>query len=848
MGESASVGIVKSRETRTAVVVNGDQSQLLLLSGILRQDGLQVTQYENAEDALALITSQAEEQGLPGVIVTDLYTPGLDGWRFCRLLRSVEYAAFNTTPILITSPALSGADPQEIISSLGANGFLTDPYTPADLRSKGRKLLQRHDTQDRLTVLVVTSDEQRGLGLKDAFQSHNYRVDLAGTGKEVEQRLEACPPDLAVIFPNLDDTPPGQLLEKIKTHDPATIVILVTTDTDTQRSVDLVKKGADGFVREPLNVEHLIDLCSRNTRERSLIQVEDLLGERTKELRQSEVKQQLLLDSVSDPILALSSNLTVLYCNDFYGNLAGKTSKELVGANLEVLMPQPGGDWIRELFSQTLYAGSVQEGEGSLGNRYYHMRVFPTPWGVLSVAQDITERKAAQAAESLHLQKLESLFNIAGLLIKPRPLNLKYRQILDELTKVADVEFASLRILDENSQRLRLLAFSGPAGVDPPQDLLPLNSPASMALQEDRFTIEEAGSPLPASNGSSLGNSGTVCTIPLIGQKPLGIINVASAQAGHFTPDLVKLLTAIGEGLGALMENAQLSDEREQLARQLVQSQKLETAGRLAAGVAHDFNNLLTVIMDYAYSGLAHLPPQSPAEPDLEEIEKAASRAEELTQKLLAFSMRGEMDHQAVDVNQLITGLEFVLSRLMGEDIDLVLLLEPDLNHVMAGQSQLEQVLVNLALNARDAMPTGGKLTIKTSGIDSNSKDPGWLSDTTHAEHLMISMTDTGAGMSQAVKDRVFEPFFTTKTNGSGLGLSTSYGIIKRSGGHIGVESEPGKGSSFKIYLPSLDQPADAAERPQAMLELPLGTETVLLVEDEHQLRRLAASTLREQG
>ena len=234
-----------------------------------------------------------------------------------------------------------------------------------------------------------------------------------------------------------------------------------------------------------------------------------------------------------------------------------------------------------------------------------------------------------------------------------------------------------------------------------------------MALQEDRFTIEEAGPPLPASNGSSLGNSGTVCTIPLIGQKPLGIINVASAQAGHFTPDLVKLLTAIGEGLGALMENAQLSDEREQLARQLVQSQKLETAGRLAAGVAHDFNNLLMVIMDYAYSGLAHLPPQSPAEPDLEEIEKAASSAEELTQKLLASSMRGEMDHQAVDVNQLITGLEFVLSRLMGEDIDLVLLLEPDLNHVMAGQSQLEQVLVNLALNARDAMPTGGKLTVK---------------------------------------------------------------------------------------------------------------------------------------
>ena len=282
MGELSGTGIVKTRETCTAVVVNGDQSQRALLSGILQQDGLQVTSFQNAEDALAQMNSQVEEKGPPGVIVTDLYTPGLDGWRFCRLLRSMEYAAFNATPILVTSPALSGADPREIISSLGANGILTVPYTPSELRSKVRKLLQRHEPQDSETVLVVTSDQERGIRLKDAFEGHGYLVNLAGTGHEVEQRLECCAPDLAVIFPNLDDTPPGQLLEKIKTQGPATIVILVTTDTDTQRSVDLVKKGADGFAREPLNVEHLIDLCSRTSRERSLIQVEELLGERTK--------------------------------------------------------------------------------------------------------------------------------------------------------------------------------------------------------------------------------------------------------------------------------------------------------------------------------------------------------------------------------------------------------------------------------------------------------------------------------------------------------------------------------------------------------------------------------------
>ncbi len=690
------------------------------------------------------------------MIVTDLYTPGLDGWQFCHLLRSMEYPSFNATPILITSPDSSKADAREVISSLGANGFLAAPYTPSALRSEARKLMRRQEIQDTATVLIVTSDQDRGMTLRTTFEDHGYHVDLAKTEKEVEHSLDNHAPDLAVIFPNLEDTHPSQLLGRIKTQGPATIVLLVSADTDTQRSVELMKKGVDGFVREPLNVEHLIDLCSRTRRERALVQVEELLGERTKELRLSEVKQQILLDSISDPILTLSGNLTVLYCNDFYGAMAGRTTKELVGANLEVLMPHRGGDWMRDLFSKTLYEGAAQEGEGSLGNRYYRMRVFPTPSGILSVAQDTTERNKAQADEFLHLQKLESLFNIAGLLTKPQPLSLKYRQILDGLTRVARVEFASLRILYENTQRLKLLAFSGPDGVEPPPDELPMQSPSGLALQEGSFKIEGASSPEATSNGASTGNAGTICTIPLVGQRPLGVINVASARAGHFTPDLVKLLTAIGEGLGALMENAHLSDEREQLARQLVQSQKLETAGQLTAGVAHDFNNLLTMIMGYAYSALSKLPPNCPAESDLEEIQNAAGRAEELTQKLLAFSMRGEMDHQSVNVNELITGMEFMLTRLMGEDINLVLTLEPDLDEVQADQGRLEQILVNLALNAKDAMPTDGELTIQTGGVSLNSNDPNRHAGTTGTEHVTISMTDTGTGMTQAVKDRVF--------------------------------------------------------------------------------------------
>ena len=173
------------------------------------------------------------------------------------------------------------------------------------------------------------------------------------------------------------------------------------------------------------------------------------------------------------------------------------------------------------------------------------------------------------------------------------------------------------------------------------------------------------------------------------------------------------------------MENAHISDEREQLARQSVQSQKLETVGRLAVGVAHDFNNLLTLIMGHAYAGLSELSDDSPPGTDLEEIEKAAGRAGELTQKLLAFSIRGEMDHQEVNVNELITGLEFMLGRLMREDVEIDLSLEPDLDEVRADQGQLEQILVNLALNAKDAMPTGGTLTIQTGSSNLSTNDIG---------------------------------------------------------------------------------------------------------------------------
>ena len=281
---------------------------------------------------------------------------------------------------------------------------------------------------------------------------------------------------------------------------------------------------------------------------------------------------------------------------------------------------------------------------------------------------------------------------------------------------------------------------------------------------------------------------------------------------------------------------------------QLRQSQKMEAVGHLAGGVAHDFNNLLTVINGYTEMLLAGAAPADQVPALLAEVQAAGARAADLTRQLLAFSRKTILQPKVVDLNDLVAGIQRMLARLIGEDVRLATSLRPGIGRVRVDPGQLEQVLVNLAVNARDAMPTGGRLTIETDAAD---LDEGYAR--THPEvrpgrYVLLSMSDTGTGMSDEVKARIFEPFFTTKGvgQGTGLGLATVYGIIKQSGGHLSVYSEVGKGTAFKVYLPvALDAPAATTvfKTPP-----PRGTETVLLVEDEARVRAMTGIALRGGG
>jgi PAS domain S-box-containing protein len=290
--------------------------------------------------------------------------------------------------------------------------------------------------------------------------------------------------------------------------------------------------------------------------------------------------------------------------------------------------------------------------------------------------------------------------------------------------------------------------------------------------------------------------------------------------------------------------------KRKHLENQFFQSQKMETIGKLAGGVAHDFNNLLTVLSGYTQLCLLGVEEGHPLKANLEEIRKATEKASALTHQLLAFSRRQIMDMKVLDLNGVLKDLDKMLRRIIGEDVELKILPARDLGRVRTDLGQIEQVILNLVVNARDAMPKGGTLLLETANVVLDEEYVRFHVGVRPGRYVMLAVTDTGSGMTAEVREHIFEPFFTTKEKGkgTGLGLSTVYGIVKQSGGTVWVYSEINRGTTFKIYLPRIEEEIDSLLSSETKESAPKGTETVLLVEDDTSVRELAARILRDQG
>ena len=474
---------------------------------------------------------------------------------------------------------------------------------------------------------------------------------------------------------------------------------------------------------------------------------------------------------------------------------------------------------------------------------------------------------AASLEQALHeartrQTRLESLVEISSELSRMQPLDSLLGRIAEACGRLVKTDWVGFRLVDGDEL---VVAGTLEGGTEMPVRRR-LKIGESLAGQ-----VAATGRPLllrdPASHPSMLpehaqamrrlGYHGMLTVPARVGDRVVGVLSFLTRREEGFSTEDLAIATAFASHAAIALENSRLLlesrrayDELAETQGQLEQAQKMDAIGRLAGGVAHDFNNLLTVILGRTDILLTQIKAEDPLRRGIALIQRTAGRAAELTKQLLAFSRKQVLEAVVLDLGVVTTDMKEMLARLIGEDIALVTNLAATLGHVKADRGQIEQVVMNLAINARDAMPQGGQLVVETANADLDDEYVRRNVGSRPGPHVMLAVSDSGVGIPRELQRHIFEPFFTTKEQGkgTGLGLATVYGIVKQSGGYIEVDSEPGRGTTFRIYLPRVDSASPAAERSPRAAAPTGGTETILLVEDEDGVRELARDILRSSG
>ncbi len=535
-------------------------------------------------------------------------------------------------------------------------------------------------------------------------------------------------------------------------------------------------------------------------------------------LYESEKKFRLIFEYAPIGILHFDNKGIISACNDNFVKIIGSSQEALIGLDLLKLPDMRVIDAVQEALQ-----GSIASFEGDYssvtGNKVTPVRVLFGPIlskdsrveGGIGIIEDITGRKQAEDA----VRENEERF-----------------RTLTETTSTAIFVYSNERFIYVNNASRLMTGYSS-------DELLSMRfwdvvHPDYRQLIRERGLARQRGEDIPSRYEFKIvRKDGTERWIDFTSGKIQWQGRTAAIASAY-----------------DITEHKLAEEERQKLADQLLHAQKMEAIGRFAGGVAHDFNNMLNVIIGYAEMVSGRLNHEDPLRKEVDEIQKAGMRSAALTQQLLAFSRKQIIKPEVLDINALLKNLEKMLRRVIGEHIDIVVALADDIGRIKVDPAQIEQVFMNLALNARDAMPRGGKLTIETVNADLDDVYAKDHAEVVTGRYVMIAVTDTGYGMDNETRSKIFEPFFTTKDRGkgTGLGLATVYGIVKQSGGHIFVYSEPGQGTTFKVYLPRTDAQLDLKVVDHRGKEHRGGNEHIMVVEDEPKLRRLFEATLPSLG
>jgi PAS domain S-box-containing protein len=555
--------------------------------------------------------------------------------------------------------------------------------------------------------------------------------------------------------------------------------------------------------------------------------------------RESAVRFQEALENVPLAAVAIDTSCRMTFVNGYLEELSGWSRDELVGRRWsDVFNADDGGARERVLrFEDQLSHGQPPAlQENTLTTKDGRVRLLSwanTPLhgadgsvnGVACVGEDITDRRAAEQALRHSEERFRALTENA----------LEWVSVLSPTGTILYESRSVERLFGHNPNQVvgrSIFELIHPDDVDEAAAMLRslLAEPGGVGSTEP-----------PGSAGGGFAGAGAETQ----SVREFEVRVCHSDGSWHWLNGSARNLVH-EPAVGGIVLNARDVTELRESQEQLLHAQKLDAVGRLAGGVAHDFNNLLTAIRGYAELMLVQLPSSEPLRADAEEIARAAERAASLTRQLLAFSRRQLLQPMVLELNCVVREIENLLRRLIGEDVELVTSLDPLSGRVKADPGQLEQVLVNLAVNARDAMPGGGRLTISTQAVRLTEGEHGLVA----GPYALLRVADTGVGMDEVTLSHVFEPFFTTKEQGkgTGLGLATVYGIVKQSGGDVVVESSRGRGSSFAVYLPQVVEPLEVIGEHGSRNGQEPGSETVLLVEDEDLVRALASRVLQQHG